>query len=209
MKDKDEKKRAETAETAGSAARPGAVVTVTPPRATATVTQKAKPAKPRKDTAADAVRRLATNDPGGRHICYRAYISQQGWQEPVCDGTLAGTTGGGQTINALNIAAYGVNGSAANAFVHVAKSKDGKGRWSPSWTAIAADGENNYVGSARGDAPALLGFAVNVGSGRVCHSARLRGGGWGPQICADKRPSYLFGGSVDNDARLEAIKLTV
>lgn len=213
-KDKDPKKekgakKEKGTETAGSAQRPGTVITMTPPRSTATVTKNAKPAKPRKDTAADAVKRLANNDPGGRHICYRAYVSKEGWQKPVCDGTMAGTTGRGRTIKALNIAVYGVKGSAANAFLHVAKSEDGKGRWSPSWTAIVADGKDNYVGRASGNAPDLLGFAINVGSGRVCHSARLRGGGWSSRICADKRPSYLFGGSLDNDARLEAVKLTV
>ncbi|MGW4199140.1 hydrogenase expression protein HypA [Streptomyces sp. NPDC005004] len=185
----------------------GVTVTVTarPPRATATVT-----AKPPAETAGTAVNRLAASDPGGRHICYRAYVSGQGWQKPVCDGTMAGTTGRNRAIKALEIAVRGVGGSAANAFVHKPGSTDGKGVWQPSWTAVTGDGGNFRVGGAAHGAPDMLGFAVNVGSGRICQATRLVGStAWSGTGCADARPAYAFGGTLDNDRRLEAVRFTV
>ncbi|MEY7981102.1 hydrogenase expression protein HypA, partial [Streptomyces pilosus] len=179
-------------------------VTARPPRATAPVT-----AKPARETAAAALRSLVANDPAGRHICYRAYVTGKGWQKPVCDGTMAGTTGQGRPIKALNIAVHGTGGSAANAFVHRPGSTDGKGVWKPKWTAVEADGRNNYIGSTKSDAPRMLGFAVNVGSGRICQTTRVRGADWGGQSCADPRPGFLFGGTLTNDSWLEAVRLTV
>ncbi|MFD8304001.1 hypothetical protein ACFV29_16890 [Streptomyces sp. NPDC059690] len=179
-------------------------VTVRPPAATATVT-----AKPAADTAAGAVNRLARNDPG-RHICYRAYVSGQGWQKPVCDGTVAGTTGQNRSIKALNIAVRGTGGTAANAFVHKSGSTDGKGVWMPHWTANTADGKDIYIGHARKSAPNMLGFAINVGSGgQVCQSARVHNSDWGQWGCVGPRPEYVFGGTLTNDVWLEAVKFTV
>ncbi|MFG2452368.1 hypothetical protein ACGFSG_23585 [Streptomyces sp. NPDC048512] len=182
----------------------GVVVTITarPPQATVT-------AKPAQDTAASAVKRLARNDPSGRHICYRAYVSGQGWQKPVCDGTMAGTTNQNRPIKALNIAVSGSGGSSANAFVHNSASKDGRGKWMPQWTPVRADGTNNYIGSTKKGAPNMSGFAINVGIGRVCQLAKVHSFDWGGQGCADARPGYIFGGALENDRYLEAVKFTV
>ncbi|MFJ5261815.1 hypothetical protein ACIQAC_15280 [Streptomyces sp. NPDC088387] len=180
----------------------GPTVTETAPRSTTTVT-----ADPAVDTAATAVRRLARQDPAGRHICYRAYVSGTGWQKPVCDGTLAGTTGQNKPIKALNIAVHGVNGSAANAVLYNSGSTNGEGRWQPSWSAITGDGKNIYIGKT--SAKYMTGFAINVGSGRVCPSAKVSGFDWGSQGCADPRPNFVFGGAMENERRLEAVKITV
>jgi hypothetical protein len=182
----------------------GVTVTVTarPPQATVT-------AKPAQDTAATAVNRLARNDPSGRHICYRAYVSGQGWQKPVCDGTMAGTSGRNRPIKALNIAVSGSGGSAANAFVHDPGSSNGQGKWEPQWTAVIADGRNNYIGSTKKNAPVMSGFAINIGSGRICQTAKVHGFDWGGQGCADARPGYIFGGALENARWLEAVKFTV
>ncbi|MER7977249.1 hypothetical protein [Streptomyces sp. NPDC095817] len=198
-KSKDAKK--ETKKPGGGG---GVVVTITarPPQATVT-------AKPAQDTAASAVKRLARNDPSGRHICYRAYVSGQGWQKPVCDGTMAGTTNQNRPIKALNIAVSGSGGSSANAFVHNSASKDGRGKWMPQWTPVRADGANNYIGSTKKGAPNMSGFAINVGTGRVCQLAKVHSFDWGGQGCADARPGYIFGGALENDRYLEAVKFTV
>jgi hypothetical protein len=182
----------------------GVTVTVTakPPRATVT-------AKPAQDTAATAVNRLHRSDPSGRHICYRAYLSGQGWQKPVCDGTLAGTTSGTHPIQALNIAVYGGAGSAANAFIHDAKSTSGQGKWKPHWTAVIADGKNNYIGSTKSGAPYMTGFAINIGSGQVCRTAKVHGYDWGSADCTQPRPGYIFGGTLENTRWLEAVKFWV
>jgi len=168
----------------------GGTVTVTakPPRATVT-------AKPPTETAATAVNRLAKNDPTGRHICYRAYVTGRGWQKPVCDGTIAGTTGQHKPIKALNVAVSGTGGSAANAFVHDPDSTNGQGKWKPEWTAVIADGKNNYIGSTHKSAPYMTGFAINIGSGQVCQTAKVHGYDWGGQGCADPRPGFVFGGA--------------
>ena len=190
---------------------PRATVTAKPPRATVT----AKPprvtaaAKPAQDTAATAVNRLHRNDPSGRHICYRAYLTGQGWQKPVCDGTLAGTTSGTHPIQALNIAVYGVGGSAANAFVHDPGSTSGQGKWEPYWTDKIGDGKNNYIGSAKSGAPYMAGFAINVGTGRICRTAKVRSSDWGAAACTDPSTGYVFGGTLDNTRWLAAVKLWV
>ncbi|MET8830010.1 hypothetical protein ABZX40_30955 [Streptomyces sp. NPDC004610] len=181
---------------------PPVTVTATAPRSVETVTQ-----KPAVETAASAVKRLAKSDPDGRHICYRAFVAGQGWQKPVCDGTLAGTTGQNKAIRALNIAAYGVSGSAASAFMHNPESTNGEGKWAPSWTAVTGDGKDFYIGKTSG--PYMTGFAVNVGSGRICPSAKVRGYEWGSQGCADPRPGFIFGGTLENTRFLEAVKFTV
>ncbi|MFL4905891.1 hypothetical protein ACJ6WF_22625 [Streptomyces sp. MMS24-I2-30] len=183
---------------------PGTVtVTAQAPRVTKTVI-----AAPPQDTAADAVKRLARNDPSGRHICYRAYVGS-GWQKPVCDGTMAGTTGRNLAIKALNISTYGVSGSAANAFLHDPKSTNGQGHWQPNWTAVTGSGKDFYIGSGKKSAPYMTGFAINVGSGQVCQAVHLRGGNWGDQYCKNARPDYNFGGTLDNNVWLEAVKFTV
>ncbi len=182
---------------------PTATVTVTPPKATVTVT-----AKPAADTAATAVKQLAKNAPG-RHICYRAYVSGQGWQKPVCDGTAAGNTTGNRSIKALNIAVHGTQGAAANAFVHNPKSTNNKGVWKPHWTAVTADNKDFYIGDARKDAPAMLGFAINVTSGQVCRSAHNHKSIWSKRSCVGPRPDFIFGGTLSNNILLDGIKLTV
>ncbi|MFD5870680.1 hydrogenase expression protein HypA [Streptomyces sp. NPDC060322] len=201
-----EKEKAKEKPSAPPAAKPVVVPPpVTPERKpTATVTAKAPP-----NTAASALSGLAKSDPEGRHICYRAFVSGSGWQTPVCDGTMAGTAGQGKQITALNIAVWNVGGSSANALLHDQGATSGNAKWAPNWTATVADGKNNYIGSAQQGAPFLTGFAMNVGKGSVCHTARLDGGGWGPQYCKNSRPEYMFVGTVDNKRWFEAVKLTV
>ncbi|MFF7285443.1 hypothetical protein [Streptomyces griseorubiginosus] len=194
------KKKGEEKGGAGGVGGVTVTVTARPPRATVT-------AKPAQETAATAVNRLHRSDPSGRHICYRAYLSGQGWQKPVCDGTLAGTTSGTHPIKALNIAVYGGAGSAANAFVHDAKSTDGRGKWKPHWTAVIGDGKNNYIGSTKSSAPYMTGFAINIGSGQLCRSTKVHGYDWGSADCTQPRPGYIFGGALENTRWLEAVKL--
>ncbi|MEU0134773.1 hydrogenase expression protein HypA [Streptomyces sp. NPDC006296] len=170
---------------------------------------KAAAARVMTNTAAGALKGLAASDPGGRHICYRAFVPGSGWQTPVCDGTMTGTAGQGKKITALNIAVWNVGGSSANALLHDPGASNGNATWAPSWTAVVADGKDNYIGSAKNGAPFLTGFAMNVGKGGVCHTAKMGDGGWGPQYCKNSRPEYMFVGTTDNNRWFEAVKLTV
>jgi hypothetical protein len=166
-------------------------------------------AKPKADTAATAVNRLAASDPGGRHVCYRAFVEGEGWQKPVCDGTVAGTVGQARAVKALNVAVYGVQGSAGSAMVHDDQSTNGQGRWLPNWTAIKADGKDNYIGSTQKDAPYLVTFVWNVGSGQACNVVKVRDQDWRDQACNNARPDLNTAGAFDNSRWIEAIKLTV
>ena len=185
-------------------ARATVTVTAPAPRSTKTVTADA-PA----ETAATAVRRIAKKDPSGQHICYRAFVAKQGWQLPVCDGTVTGIPRGGKAVKALNIAVYGVGGSDANAFVHSSKPTNGRGEWKPEWTGVVADGKDNYIGSTKGGAPDMIALAVNVGSGGICQNTYVHEIGWGEKGCAGGRPEMVSGGSFDNDLWLEAVRFTV
>ncbi|MEF9915485.1 hypothetical protein RJT17_35890 [Streptomyces sp. P5-A9] len=164
--------------------------------------------KSSQDTAAVAVNRLARSDPSGRHVCYRAYVTGQGWQKPVCDGKTAGTSGQNRPIKALNIAVRGVGGSAASAFTSKTGSTDGRGEWNK-WTAVVGDGRDNYIGSTERTAPNMLGFAINIGKGRLCHVAALRNSKGGNRACTEPRPDFTFGGSLLNSTWLESVQFTV
>ncbi|MFC8387477.1 MULTISPECIES: hydrolase [unclassified Streptomyces] len=163
-------------------------------------------------TAATAVQQLAAEDPGGRHICYRAYVAGQGWTDPVCDGETTGTAGSGTPLTAVNIAVSGTKGTSSNAFVPNPGSADDTGHYPEAWSS-AADGIDNYVGSTEEDAPNMLGFGINVdgGNGNVCHSTYVHGDAWLGLIC-DKPGDALdltYAGAYDNDSWIEAFSLTV
>ncbi|MFJ6888189.1 hydrogenase expression protein HypA [Streptomyces californicus] len=210
---KEEKKKEPVKPSAPQPLKP-VVVTPTPtptptPSPSKQQQKKAASTKAPAGTAAAALEHLAKSDPQGRHICYRAFVAGQGWQVPVCDGTMTGTTGQGKKITALNISVWNVEGSSANALLHDAGAKSGNAKWAPSWTPVIANGKNVYIGSSKAGAPFMTGFAMNVGKGNVCHTAKMRNGGWGPQYCKSSRPDYMFVGTTDNGNWFEAVKLTV
>ncbi|MGY0069875.1 hypothetical protein ACWZEH_24410 [Streptomyces sp. QTS137] len=149
------------------------------------------------NTAGAAVQRLAASNPG-RHICYRAYVKDTGWQSPRCDGAVAGGTGKG--IKALNIAVSGTKGMSANEFIQ----KDG---WTTKWES-AANGIGLVLGSSRQSAPNLSGFAIDVGGGHVCQNHRVGGHDWGGLACDTVDP-WVFGGSTEPHLWLESVRFTV
>ncbi|WP_107464686.1 hydrolase [Streptomyces sp. MA5143a] len=165
-----------------------------------------------KPTAATAVRKLAATDPGGKHICYRAFVAGKGWTAPECDGDMAGTVGQNRPLTALNIAVFGVGGTASAAFVHNPQSTDGQGHYVEPWSG-APDGSDNYVGDSKEDAPALLGFTLNVddGGGTVCQAVHQRNEGWAGMACdkPDEGDRWTFGGTLRNDIWVEAVRFTV
>ncbi len=168
--------------------------------------------KPKQRTAATAVQQLAANDPDGKHICYRAFVAGKGWTEPECDGDMAGTVGENRPLTALNVAVSGVSGTAGAAFVHNPESTNGQGHYVEPW-ASAPDGSNNYFGDSKKDAPNLLGFTINVDSGRgaVCQTVRQHDRGWQNMACdkPNEGEGFIFGGTLDNGVWLEAVKFTV
>ncbi|MEU3255805.1 hydrolase, partial [Streptomyces sp. NPDC006997] len=177
------------------------------PKAPATPTPAATPeptptptADPTPPTAALAVSKLAAREPG-RHICYRAFVEGTGWQRPVCDGATAGVVKGEKKIRSLNFAVSGTKGTSANAYRHE------KGWWQTPWPGVV-DGVDLYVHTTKKDAPYLLGFAVNVGEGVVCANANVQTQGWHGLKC-DEPGGYVFGGTLDEDLWLRAVRFTV
>ncbi|MFJ9715227.1 hypothetical protein ACIRPQ_04660 [Streptomyces sp. NPDC101213] len=183
---------------------------------------KAKPAPPRpaevkeaeapKRSAATAVQRLAAEEPGGRHICYRVHVAGRGWSDTVCDGGTAGTAGSGAPITAVNIAVSGTRGTSGGAFVHDPASTNGEGHFPEPWS-NAVDGIDNYVGSTEKDAPHMLGFTINVdgGAGAVCQSSYVHDDAWLGLACDEPGTGYDFtyAGTHDNESWIEAVRLTV
>ncbi|MFD7713753.1 hydrolase [Streptomyces sp. NPDC059785] len=158
--------------------------------------------KPKKETAATAVEQLAARS-DGRHICYRAYVADQGWQDPVCDGAEAGTVGKGLPIKALNIAvAYTRGVSGAAAYV-VGGWKDGD-KWQH-----AASGVDMYLGSTKEADSALEGFTIQTTDGSVCQNAHVMDKGWMGLGCT-KPGEWIYGGSpMDDPHQLTAVRFTV
>nr|WP_272919960.1 hypothetical protein [Streptomyces sp. SID4948] len=161
------------------------------------VTSTAAKAKP--GPVGSAVKKLAASSPG-RHICYRAYVVGIGWQQPVCDGAMAGTTGQTRAIEAIDIAVSGVSGTAANGMMQ------GPG-WQTSVWPSAPDDTDLVIG-VPGGSEVMQGFAINVGSGTVCQTAHVQNEGWHGQGC-DTAGGYIFGGTLNGANWLEAVKFTV
>ncbi|WP_446040573.1 hypothetical protein [Streptomyces sp. SID1121] len=158
-------------------------------------------AKPPANTASLAVMKLATQH-AGRHICYRAYVKGIGWQAPVCDGAEAGTQGQNRPITALNIAVSSTNGVNATPWTM------GEGYKAP-WKG-AADGGDLYIGVASSSAPALGGFAINIGVPLVCENAFVTDRGWLGLKCDDPGgENLIFAGTLEKTLALQAIRLTV
>ncbi|MET9481576.1 hypothetical protein [Streptomyces sp. NPDC006638] len=157
--------------------------------------------KPPANTASLAVMKLATQH-AGRHICYRAYVKGIGWQAPVCDGAEAGTQGQNRPITALNIAVSSTNGVNATPWTM------GEGYKAP-WKG-AADGGDLYIGVASSSAPALGGFAINIGVPLVCENAFVTDRGWLGLKCDDPGgENLIFAGTLEKTLALQAIRLTV
>ncbi|WP_434587665.1 hypothetical protein [Streptomyces sp. A5-4] len=154
------------------------------------------------NTAASAVQQLATQSPG-RHICYRAYVANSGWQRAVCDGATAGTEGKGIPIKALDISVAGTNGTSATAYYH------GAG-WKNPWKTVA-NGTDLYLGSASDSAVSLSGFAISVREGNICQNTHVSESGWLGLGCDTPQTSnnYIFGGAVEKKRTLEAVRFTV
>ncbi|MDT0470853.1 hypothetical protein RM863_01690 [Streptomyces sp. DSM 41014] len=169
----------------------------------AAVPKPVKPPKPHKETAAEAVSKLAARSPG-RHICYRVYFDKDGWQKPVCDGATAGRVNTKQKIKSINTATAGTKGTASNAWVRHDK-------WKTPWSG-GVDGVDVYIGKTKKDYPYILGFVINVADGAVCQNAAVAGR-WGGLACdqpTGQAPgNFIWGGTQDDARWLQAVRFTV
>ncbi|MFI1483232.1 hypothetical protein [Streptomyces sp. NPDC020747] len=165
-------------------------------------------AGPPAGTAAYSVLQLADRNPG-RHICYRAYVQDIGWQSVRCDGATAGTEGQSRAIKAINVAVTGMpsaNGTAATPYIQ------GTGWAGTNWRGVA-NGANLTIGTASNSAPNMAGFGISVDSAKsqVCQNAHVKDGGWLGVQCDTPASAnnYIFGGTLDTSRWLEAVRFTV
>ncbi|WP_329277740.1 hydrolase [Streptomyces sp. NBC_01451] len=152
-------------------------------------------------TAATAVTQLAARSTG-RHICYRAYVADQGWQAPVCDGAEAGTTGKDLPIKAVNIAVSGTKGTAGSGAFQYQNWKGTK------WTS-AVNGIDNYLGSTKESDEPLQGFTIQVFDGSVCGNPHVQDRGWLGVVCTDAGGWKYIGSDMNEHLQLEAFRITV
>ncbi|WP_406146946.1 hydrolase [Streptomyces sp. NBC_01012] len=161
-----------------------------------------KSAKPPERTAAVAVHEIAALSEG-RHICYRVYVADKGWTNPVCDGATAGEVGKGQPIKALNIAVSKTGGvRGAGAYV-VEGWREGE-KWQGKGT-----GKDMYLGSTKESYSVMEGFTIGVTDGSVCQDSNVKEKGWYGHSCT-KPGEWVYSGSPMNlKLQLEAIRLRV
>ncbi|AXG80221.1 hydrolase [Streptomyces paludis] len=156
-----------------------------------------KSAEPQENTAAVAVNKLNAERPG-RHICYRVYTSGA-WQNPVCDGEMAGTTDQALPVEGINIAVSGIGVVGANGYLR-------DSGWEPEWK-HADNGIDLYVGTV-GQAKHLGVLVADVTAGSICITAHVHDEGWQETACSQPG-GYISRGSESNALWLEAIRLTV
>ncbi|MEI5100646.1 hypothetical protein RB200_21615 [Streptomyces sp. PmtG] len=147
------------------------------------------------------MRKLAERSEG-RHICYRAYVQDEGWQKPVCDGAEAGTVGQGKPIRSLNIAVSGTNGVSGSAAYVVEHWREGD-----AWKK-AEDEQDLYLGDKESNHP-MQGLTLQVFDGSTCFRPYAKDAGWIEQPCTEPGQWRYAGARMEDDLQLEAIRLTV
>jgi uncharacterized protein YjdB len=138
---------------------------------------------------------LAAPQQPHRSICYQAHVQNIGWQDVVCNGALAGTTGQSLRLEALNLFPRGVGLLCVNA--HVQNIGDQGLR-------CARDGQVVMVGTT-GMSLRMEGLFISVQRGRVCAEAHVQNIGWQPWQCG----RAIFVGTKGMSLRMEAIRIIV
>jgi uncharacterized protein YjdB len=139
----------------------------------------------------NAIERQAALHPNltDRHICYSAHVQSLGWQPPVCDGAVAGTTGRSLRLEALDIFVSGVGGFCASGHVE----KQG-------WQPVSCEGDNvNIVVGTTGQSLRMEALEI---------TAHVQTQDWQPTVCASG-PRFATVGTTGRSLRMEAVRLTV
>ncbi|WP_233288863.1 hypothetical protein [Kitasatospora sp. MBT63] len=138
-----------------------------------------------------------TGTPGrGVDLRYQAHVADIGWQGYTGqNGTSAGTTGLGDSIQAVRMSARGAGGLWVRAHVQNIG-------WQP-WQ-YAADGQQVQVGTT-GQGLRLEALEVRVGSGTVAGRGHVQDVGW----TAPVRGTSIVLGTTGQSRRLEAISLNL
>ncbi|MGP3690688.1 discoidin domain-containing protein [Streptomyces sp. IBSNAI002] len=131
-----------------------------------------------------------------KDIAYQAHVADIGWQGFTgANGTTAGTTGLGESLEALRIRARG----AGDLWVRAHVQNIG---WQP-WQHVA-DGQQAEVGTV-GRHLRLEALEIRVGSGNVAGRGHVQGLGWTPPAAG---PTITLG-TTGRSLRLEALSLNL
>ncbi|GAA0343764.1 hypothetical protein [Streptomyces blastmyceticus] len=151
-------------------------------------------------TAADAVKAMvgergAQARPDGRVVCYRAHVAGIGWQSPVCNGQVAGTTGQSRAIEALEVSTSGVGGICVEA--HAADI---------GWQGIRCGGDlQNVTVGTTGESRRMEALWLSPRSGSVSAQAHVQNYGW----MGWQSGNSVTVGTTGASLRLEAVQITV
>ncbi|MFE6056087.1 hypothetical protein ACFQ6N_35525 [Kitasatospora sp. NPDC056446] len=129
-------------------------------------------------------------------VCYVAHVRNLGWQDPVCNGAVAGTIGQNAPIEAVAIQTAGTGGACINAHVQ-----------NLGWLGKVCilDGESRAVGTT-GMALSLEAFDVDLGHTRYANTggqAHVQNSGWLPAEYGD----WVRLGTTGQNLALEAIRI--
>ena len=128
-------------------------------------------------------------------ICYRAHVQNIGWQDWVCNGSIAGTVGQALRLEALDLRAYGVG------YICVAAHVEGIG-----WMNVNCGGDGAVVSvGTTGMSLRLEALTINVAVGTVCANAHVQNIGWQGYHCG----SNVMVGTTGQSLRMEAVSIYV
>lgn len=127
-------------------------------------------------------------------ICYVANLRGLGWQQWVCDGDIAGSTGRSIAMETMQFQPYGMGQLCVTGYVQ------GFG-WQNQ--RCGGDGEVLQIGTV-GQGLQLEGLTLWAGSARLCGNFHWQDHGWSGTVCAEPGDGlgWAFAGK-----RLEAVAL--
>ena len=130
-------------------------------------------------------------------ICYQAYVQNTGWQYPVCNGRVAGTTGQSLRMEAIKI--WLINAGSGESVCYQAHVEN------IGWQSSVCDGQ---VAGTTGQSLRMEALQVSISNPAsndvVCYQASVENTGWQTPVCNGQTA-----GTTGQSLRMEAIKAMV
>lgn len=147
-------------------------------------------------TSATAVQYAAGNSRvATASICYSAHVQNIGWQNFVCDGATAGTTGLSLRLEALQIRVPAGSLLCANAHVQ-----------NIGWQGQECASSGTITVGTTGQSLRMEALQLFY-NGLICADAHVQNIGWQGTRCTNG--GYITVGTVGQSLRMEAIRITV
>lgn len=138
-----------------------------------------------------------TNSTNNLAVQYQAHVQNIGWQNPVADGQLAGTTGQGLQMEALKI---GLTNSPSGAGICYQAHVQNIG-----WLNEVC---NNQVAGTTGQGLGMEAIKIRLinppGGRRVCYQAHVQNIGWQNEVCDNQ-----VTGTTGQNLRMEALQIRI